>query len=150
RRISWAGRLLRWARRNKAVAGLLASLVVTLVAGFAVSTIQWIRAEKNAEQLARELYNSDMFAVQQAWDAGAIGRMGELLDRHRPAPGRPGGRGFEWHVFRRRLQGTRPSRELPMQGGVWDFAATPDGQTVAAWIRDHEGPGPGSPSGMPR
>jgi WD40 repeat protein/tRNA A-37 threonylcarbamoyl transferase component Bud32 len=152
RRVSAAERLLRWGRRNKLVAGLLASLVVTLVAGFVVSTTQWIRAEKNAEQLAqelyteaelredlaRELYTSDVIAIQQAWDAGAIGRMGELLDRHRPLPGRPDWRGFEWHVFWRRLQGERPSRTLLMNGAVWDLAATPGGRTVAAWILDHE------------
>ncbi len=139
RRTSPTERMLRWGRRNKLVAGLLASLVVTLVAGLIVSTSQWIRARASAERLAQQLYTSDMIAIQQAWDAGAIGRMSELLDRHRPSPGRPDWRGFEWYVFRRRLWGARSSRTLPMQGAVWDFAATPDGQTVAAWIRDHEG-----------
>ena len=52
RRVSSAERLLRWGRRNKVVAGLLASLVVTLVAGFVVSTSQWIRAERHAAREA--------------------------------------------------------------------------------------------------
>ena len=43
------------------MAGLLAGLVVTLVAGFVVSTSQWIRAEASAEAAARkQLYTSDM------------------------------------------------------------------------------------------
>jgi WD40 repeat protein len=138
RRVSSAERLLRWGRRNKLVAGLLASLVVTLVAGLVVSTTQWIRAQAGAEQLAQQLYTSDMIAIQQAWDAGAIDRLGELLDRHRPLPGRTDWRGFEWHVFWRRHQQARPNRSLPLRGAVSDLAATPDGQTVAAWIRDHE------------
>ncbi len=139
RRVSSTERLLRWARRNKLVAGLLAGLLVTLVAGFLVSTSQWMRAEANAGRLAQQLYTSDMIAIQQAWDAGAIGRMGELLGRHIPTrPGQKDWRGFEWYVFRRRLQGARSSRTLPMQGVVWDLAATPDGQTVAAYIVDYE------------
>jgi WD40 repeat protein/tRNA A-37 threonylcarbamoyl transferase component Bud32 len=145
RRVSATERLLRWGRRNKLVAGLLASLLVTLVAGFVVSTTQWVRAERHAareaalrEQARRDLYTSDMLAVQQAWDAGTIGRMGVLLGRHRPPPGRPDLRGFEWDVFWRRYQGARPSRSLPLTGTVWDLAATPGGQTMAAFIRDHE------------
>jgi WD40 repeat protein/serine/threonine protein kinase len=138
RRISSAERLLRWGRRNKLVAGLLASLVVTLVVGLVVSTTQWIRAETSAERLAQQLYTSDMIAIQQAWNAGAIGRMGELLDRHEPLPGRPDWRGFEWHVFRRRYERARPDRTLLLRGGVRDLAATLDGQTLAARIFDHE------------
>ena len=95
RRVSSAERLLRWGRRNKLVAGLLASLVVTLVAGFVVSTSQWIRAEANAEraeanaeQLAQQLYTSDMSAIQQAGRPATSSRMGELLGRHIPGPAR--------------------------------------------------------------
>ena len=97
RRVSWAGRLLRWGRRNKAVAALLASVVVTLVVGFAVSTAQWIRADRHAAReaalradMARDLYTSDMLAIQQAWEAGNVERMGDLLRRHIPEPGQTG------------------------------------------------------------
>jgi serine/threonine protein kinase/WD40 repeat protein len=137
RRISWVGRLLRWGRRNKLVAGLLAGLVVTLVAGFVVSTSQWIRAEANAQQLAQELYTSDMIAVQQAWEAGHVKRMGKLLRRHIPKPGQTDRRGFEWHVFWRNHQRAQPIRSLPLSDTVWDLAATPKGQTVAALVYVH-------------
>src|SRR5262245_41956556 len=133
RRVSAAERLLRWGRRNKLVAGLLASLLVTLVAGFIVSTSQWIRAEASADQLAQQLYTSDMSEVQRLDEAGNVGRMGKLLARHFPRTGKTDWRGFEWYVFWRRYQSVQPLRTLPMQGGIWDFAATPDGQTVAAW-----------------
>src|SRR5262249_26524630 len=97
RRASATERLLRWGRRNKLVAGLLAGLLVTLVAGLVVSTSQWIRAEAGAERLAQQLYTSDMIAIQQAWAAAAIGRMGELLGRHIPTrPGQKDWRRFEW------------------------------------------------------
>jgi serine/threonine protein kinase len=93
RPVSLAGRLLRWGRRNKAVAALLVSVVVTLVVGFAVSTVQWMRADRHAareatlrREMARELYTSDMFAIQQAWEAGNIERMEKLLHRHILSP----------------------------------------------------------------
>ena len=62
-----------------------------------------VKAQKQAEAIAgeldRELYSSDMIAIQQAWEAGDINRMGDLLDRHIPGPGQRDWRGFEWNVF---------------------------------------------------
>jgi WD40 repeat protein len=151
RRVSLAGRVLRWSRRNKAVAALLMSVVVTLVVGFAVSTAQWIRADRHAareaglrakesalrEQMARDLYTSDMLAVQQAWEAGNVERMEKLLLRHIPEAGRPDWRGFEWDVFWRSHQRARPIRTIPTNDAVWQLAATPNGQTVAAHVYVH-------------
>ena len=137
RRVSLAGRLLRWGRRNKAVAALLMCVVVTLAAGFIVSTTQWMRAEANAERLSRELYTSDMIAVQQAWEAGNVKGMGELLRRHVPKPGRTDWRGFEWKVFARQHERAQPLRTLPVSDVTWDLAATPNGQTVAALVYVH-------------
>src|SRR5262249_33743431 len=141
RRVSWAGRLLRWVRRNKAVAALLTSVVLTLTGGFAVSTTQWIRADRHAAresslsaELGRELYTSDMLAVQQAWEAGDVRRMEKLLRRHFPRPGQPDWRAFEWHVFWRACQSARPVRTLPLSDTVWDLAATAKGQTIAALV----------------
>ena len=87
--------------------------------------------------MARELYTSDMSAIQQAGEAGDVGRMGELLGRHIPEPGQTDWRGFEWYVFWRRYQRARPIRTLPLSDVVWDLAATPNGQTVAVLVYDH-------------
>jgi WD40 repeat protein len=119
------------------VAGLLTSLFVTLVAGFSVSTSQWIRAEANAEQLAQQLYTSDMSEIQRLDEAGDVGRMGELLRRHIPLAGKPDWRGFEWHVFLRRYQSAQPLRTLPLSDVVGILTATPNGQTVAARVYDY-------------
>jgi WD40 repeat protein/serine/threonine protein kinase len=144
RRVSLGGRLLRWGRRNKSVAALLASVALTLVAGLAVSTSQWIRANRHAaresalrEETRRDLYTSDMLAVQQAWEAGNVERMGDLLRRHVPEPGKTDWRGFEWDVFWRDYQRARPIRSLPVSDNVWHMAATPNGQTVAALVYVH-------------
>jgi WD40 repeat protein/serine/threonine protein kinase len=137
RRVSLAGRLFRWGRRNKAVAALLICVVVTLAAGFIVSTTQWMRAEANAVRLSRELYTSDMIAVQQAWEAGNVKGMGDLLHRHIPEPGKTDWRGFEWKVFARQYERAQPLRTLPVNDVIWDLAATPNGQTVAAMVYVH-------------
>ena len=144
RRVSLAGRLLRWGRRNKAVAGLLASVVVTLAIGFAVSTAQWIRADRHAAReatlradMARKLYTSDMLAIQQAWEAGNVERIEELLRRHLPDPGQPDLRGFEWDVYQRHLQRSRPFLSSSCSDTPYVVTATPDGRTLASLVYVH-------------
>ena len=115
-----------------------------MTAGFAVSTIQWMRADRHAmreaglrTELARELYTSDMIAVQQAWEVGNVKRMGDLLRRHEPEPGETDWRGFEWYVFQRHLEQAQPIRTFPTSDVIWGLAATPNGQTVAALVYVH-------------
>ena len=57
------------------------------------------RADEPAEELRRNLYAADMSAVSEAWEKGDIGLMRKLLDAHRPKPGQPDLRGFEWFYF---------------------------------------------------
>jgi hypothetical protein len=144
RRVSLAGRLLRWGRRNKAVAALLASVVVSLAIGLAVSTTQWLRADRHAAReaalradLARELYTSDMLAVQQAWEAGNVKQAEKLLGRHFPATGQTDWRGFEWYVFSRNYQRAQPISTFPVSDTAWLFAATPNGRTLATLVYVH-------------
>jgi serine/threonine-protein kinase len=54
RRLGPVGRLVRWCRRRKMLAGLAAGLVVTVVVGFAGITWQWRRAEANLTDSERE------------------------------------------------------------------------------------------------
>ena len=50
RRASAWEQALRWTRRNPAVASLLTALVVVFLAGFAAVTVQWRRAESEANR----------------------------------------------------------------------------------------------------
>ncbi len=50
RRAGLLGRTMRWCRRNRAVAALLAALVVVFLGGFAGVTVQWIRANRLAKE----------------------------------------------------------------------------------------------------
>src|SRR5262249_54134660 len=107
-----------------------------------ISTAQWMRAESNAEraeanteQLAQQLYTSDMRVIQHLDEAGDVQSMGKLLERHEPI-GRTDRRGFEWAGFWRRYQRAQPIRTL--RDSVESMSATPNGQTVALLMRVHD------------
>ena len=60
-----------------------------------------LRAEAEAQELAakRVAYASDVNALQRALDMDNLGRARELLNRHRPKPGEPDLRGWEWRYL---------------------------------------------------
>jgi WD40 repeat protein/serine/threonine protein kinase len=53
------------------------------------------------QQLQRTLYAAHMNLAKQAWDDGAVPRVLELLEQHRPKPGESDLRNFEWHYLNR-------------------------------------------------
>lgn len=63
-----AARLLRWTRRHPAVAGLLAAVLLTLVAGVAVAAALWVRAEGNLRDWERLADGRRLVQLQQAAD----------------------------------------------------------------------------------
>jgi WD40 repeat protein len=87
--------------------------------------------------MARKLYTSDMLAIQQAWEAGNVERMGDLLGRHIPEHGQRDWRGFEWDVFQRHLQRARPFRSFSCSDNPYLVTATPDGRTLTSLVYVH-------------
>jgi hypothetical protein len=53
-------------------------------------------AEAERDRSQRFLYNANMNLAKRAWDEARVGRTVELLDLHRPQPGQPDLRNFEW------------------------------------------------------
>jgi WD40 repeat protein/serine/threonine protein kinase len=155
RPISLATRSWRWCRRNPAVSALATGLIVAALVGFIGIAVQWSRAENEAERAnltaenefrqrrkaeetadrnRRLLYVADMNVAQQAWEAGNVERVVELLERHRP---KPDGdledlRGFQWHCLWRRCQRSLDTKTLSHGGPVWGIAFSPDGKTLAS------------------
>ncbi len=159
RPITQLERTWRWCRRNPVVSTLTVALVVAVLMGFVGIAAQWIRAEneakranltaesellhrrkaeKAADRNRRLLYVADMNVAQQAWEAGNVEHVVELLERHRPKPDEDAEdlRGFQWHSLWRLCQRSLNTRALTHDGPVWGIAFSPDGKTVASVAHD--------------
>src|SRR5256885_12170049 len=81
------------------------------------------------QQLERTLYAAHMNLAHNAFEAGAPGRLRELLAQHRPQPGEADLRGFEWHYLNRLF----PADLLVLEhtGIVTSVAYSPDGKRLA-------------------
>ncbi len=89
------------------------------------------KALESQEQSRRLLYASDMNLAQQALRLNNVGKARRLLDRHRPKPGEPDLRGWEWRYL---WQLTRSSAlttltNRTVRGFSVDFSA--DGERLA-------------------
>jgi WD40 repeat protein/serine/threonine protein kinase len=140
RRVSRRERLWRWCRRNPGVTVLTVALVLVFLVGFVGVAWKWQEAErekdlatKEADRARRLVYAADMNQVQQAWDAGNLRRVWDLLERQRPQEDL---HGFEWRYFsalcrdgsRRTLRGHT--------GAVNSVVFSPDGGTLATTGQD--------------
>ncbi|MGO9467744.1 MAG: protein kinase domain-containing protein [Isosphaeraceae bacterium] len=93
-------------------------------------------AEKRRDELAalnmrlrRARYVADMNVAHHAWAENNLTRTWELLEQHRPRPGEPDLRGFEWHYLRRLFHGEL--LVVKAHGGeVTTVAFTPDGKQL--------------------
>ena len=126
-------RLRKFARRYKTPLRVACAFVLLLVLGVIASTWQAFRAtwaenaaraseetaqnrkreadeakekaEQQRDELRRQKYIADMNLAHHAWAESNLIRTRELLELHRPRPGEPDLRGFEWHYLRRLFQG---------------------------------------------
>ena len=89
------------------------------------------RADAQADRANRLLYAAHMNLAHEAWDEANVMRVLELLDLHRPEPGQPDTRGFEWFYLDNLLH-----RDLLTLKGhnarVSSVAFSPDGKRIAS------------------
>jgi serine/threonine protein kinase len=133
------GRAWRWCKRNPVVSSLVAGLAVVLLAGMVGVTWQWKTAEgarnvaeKEAERRRRLLYVSEMVMAEQAWKAGNVTGVEELLQRHRRRSDEEDLRGFHWFYLNQSCQRSKDASTLLHKDLVRNAAISPDGKTVAA------------------
>jgi serine/threonine protein kinase/WD40 repeat protein len=167
RRIGIAERFGRWCRRNPVVAGLSAAVMLTLLAGTALSTYfaldaaakaEWARKqEAEAQQSAaqaqaasdsikkkHEELQAHHYAAQVSWipvamQSGNVSLALELLELTRPKPGEPDLRGFEWHYWNRQLHGEQRSWKLPDLDGSCVFSGDLTRAAVPRFTNDQVG-----------
>lgn len=115
RPVSPPERVLKWARRNPALASLIVVAHLLFLSGIIGVLWQWRRAEAEAtraqangtraetqEIVTREqLYASRITIAQRAWQDGDMPRLAETLNSLVPAAGQADLRGFEWHLLNR-------------------------------------------------
>ncbi|MCY2962424.1 MAG: protein kinase [Planctomycetota bacterium] len=110
-------RVVKWARRRPAAAGLsvVSGLALLALVGLAVGAWYYGQlrealmeteaargqaedARGRAEMTSTAAESSELTA-RQSWQGGRIDRMRTLLERQIPKPGEPDLRGFEWHYL---------------------------------------------------
>jgi eukaryotic-like serine/threonine-protein kinase len=95
------------------------------------ATLAQMRAEAG-EQAAREnLYAADMNLAQEVMLAGNRGLARSLIEAHRPQPGQPDLRGFEWRYLWALLRGDELACLGTNDSAVTSVAISPDGRTLA-------------------
>ncbi len=96
-------------------------------------------AETERDRSQHLLYGANMNLAKVAWDEAMVSRVVELLDQHRPQPGQPDLRNFEWFYLDRLCH----TELLTLKGHtnrVWSVAFSPDGKRLASAGGDHLNP----------
>ena len=154
----------KFCRRHRGAVSAAAAIAAALIAGAGLSTwqaVRAIRAEHLAdvarqhenqlrqqaqqerqralenESLARlNEYVADMNLAHQCLASGNLGRAIQLVDKHRPKPGAPDLRGFEWRYLWELCQGDEHQAYPNQDGWVQSLAFSPGGSLLAVGLRE--------------
>jgi WD40 repeat protein len=137
-------------RRQKAAfrRGLLraAAISALIVAAMGSLTLRAMQSETRAQRAGLQertgrlaaqhlLYLADMNVAHRDWETLNLGRMLELLDYHRPKPGKEDLRGFEWYYLYRLCHGDLFTLKGHTQW-VGFVTFSPDGKMIATGGED--------------
>jgi WD40 repeat protein/serine/threonine protein kinase len=149
--------LTRWCRRNPGIAGMIAAVALSLLAGTIVSMYfafqasarerdaniakeraneKAVEAEAKENEARRRFYIADIRLAQRAWEDNQMGRLVELLDGQRPD--KTGGidfRGFEWFYWWR-LTHLEPRTLKGHTSGISCMAICRDGSRIVSGSSD--------------
>ncbi len=94
--------------------------------------VERLKAHAAQETARRVLYAADMQLAHVAWQTDNVARQAGLMERHRPRPGQPDLRGFEWHYLDRLAHGDRLTLRWHPQRRPRGNQAEPDHLVVMA------------------
>jgi WD40 repeat protein len=143
-------RLKKFTRRNRGLVLAATAVLAAVALGFLVAVAGYvrarqdrqiavterIRADAHSRELAQQLYISDVHSAYTNWEEGNSVRASALLARHRPPPGQPAHRRFEWHYLWGQCQRSATGPTLRHEGPLTALEFSPDGQTLASSARD--------------
>jgi WD40 repeat protein/serine/threonine protein kinase len=137
RRAGLAERAWRWSRRNKALAGLMASvasLLIVVAVGSALSAVRFRGMNRSLQGMNRtlesNLYFSDIDRAHGEWLAENPGQAEKLLDGCPPRL-----RGWEWHFLKRQSH-TALLTIHAHDDYVFEVVYSPDGKALATSSQD--------------
>jgi eukaryotic-like serine/threonine-protein kinase len=102
------------------------------------------REKAQAQELAarQQAYASDMNLAQQALAMNNLGRAQSLLNRHKPQPGQPDFRGWEWRYLWGQSRSDALFKLTGQRGTISSLAVSPDGRWIASgqprWIASRQ------------
>jgi WD40 repeat protein/serine/threonine protein kinase len=145
RPIGLLGQGWRLVRRNPLPAGLLATLILGFVAGFAAVAWSYLDAEsarkneaearlqeaKQRELAELHLYYSRIALAEREWYANNVARCEYILGQCVPSDGQPGHRGWEWYYLKRLCHADVDSIEAH-QYPIFGLAFSPNGKYLAS------------------
>ncbi|MEO8425581.1 MAG: serine/threonine-protein kinase [Verrucomicrobiota bacterium] len=157
-------RFQKFVRRHRGAIAAAAGITATLLTGITISMWQAVRATKaehralEAQQQETQLrqqaeqereraeqekasarlneYVADINLAQQSLSAGNFRRAMELVNKHRPQPGEPDLRGFEWRYLWQLCQGDDHAAFPTQDGTVQSMAISPGGGLLAIGLRE--------------
>ena len=139
RRISIAGRLVRWARRNQRLALSLSAvaLLIFLLAGVStIAALYYHRQEHKQVVLRTAAERNHYFAEMNvagtaSMEQDGLGRVLELTEYWRPAPEDADYRGWEWYYLQSCVEDSAFTFS-GIEGSVWDAVWSPDGKQLVS------------------
>jgi serine/threonine protein kinase/WD40 repeat protein len=91
-----------------------------------------LKASESERTTQRLLYAADMRLAHTAWEEGNLARMTSLLEAHRPKPGEPDARGFEYYYLQNLAKGEQEQILVSHTNAVLNVALSPDGKWLAS------------------
>ncbi|MCB1126966.1 MAG: protein kinase, partial [Verrucomicrobiae bacterium] len=141
---SAAYRLQKYVRRHRVLVATASMVGLTLLAGSVTST--WFailehrqrqRAGLSEMEARRSAYVSDMNLASQALGKNDLDRVRVLLDQHRPEPGGPDFRGWEWRYLWNASESDALFSVQAHEGAAYSVAFLTGGHQLASSGSDH-------------